>query len=601
MKKLFLLFFLFSFLFIPKRAFANANFKTAYDVTYTILETGVTNVTFKVTLTNATSQYFASSYKVKVGFSSIENIKASDAKGQIKPVVSKVEDGQSIELTFNKKAAGINQKLSFTLSFDTNEVAQKLGEVWEVNIPGIANQEAFEHFSVHVKIPSVFGSPTFIKPPPKANTLDFTKEELGKSGISMGFGNTQYYAFNLAYHVKNNYIFPSQTEIALPPSTNYQTVVLDDISPKPKNVRKDKDGNWLAEYSLLPSEKLTVMVKGRVMVSLVPIPESLSSSQEQQYLAQKPFWEANTKIKELAKQLKTPDAMYAYVVENLTYDFSRVTGNSPRLGAKSVLDNPHSAVCLEFTDLFIALSRAAGIPARAIDGFAFTQNSKQRPVSKVMDILHTWPEYYDKALQTWIMVDPTWGNTTGGIDYFYTLDFDHVAFVIKGTSSDFPIPAGGYKTKEYESVKDVELTFIPPFEEEPPTINVSAVFPEENISGFTINGQMLIKNNSGVTIPSQEINIINPTFLPSEQKITTETIPPYGTLSIPLSFKSISFLTKSTSLITMHIGEHKLTKTVETIPIFKTIIGIIGGVTIAGCTIILLILIARTRHLPFSR
>ncbi len=30
------------------------------------------------------------------------------------------------------------------------------------------------------------------------------------------------------------------------------------------------------------------------------------------------------------------------------------------------------------------------------------------------------------------MIDPTWGATTGGVDYFETLDFDHFAFVVKG-------------------------------------------------------------------------------------------------------------------------------------------------------------------------
>jgi transglutaminase-like putative cysteine protease len=54
-------------------------------------------------------------------------------------------------------------------------------------------------------------------------------------------------------------------------------------------------------------------------------------------------------------------------------------------------------VCLEFTDLFIAIARAAGIPAREIDGFGYTQNAINRPISIDEDILHAWPEYYDTA------------------------------------------------------------------------------------------------------------------------------------------------------------------------------------------------------------
>lgn len=453
-------------LFIPRPALAvSENFKTSYDITYTVSDDGNTHVVLKAKLTNTTSQFYASSYQVSVGFAKIHNLKAFDEDGEIIPKVSKTEDGQSIKLTFNKKVVGISKNLPFSLFFDTKEVAQKLGEVWEVNIPGITNQDAFEDLSVHVRVPESFGQPTFIKPKP-ANTinLDYNKEGLGKSGISLGFGNKQYYAFNLKYHLKNDNIFPIQTEIALPPKTGYQDVVIDSIDPKPNDIRIDTDGNSLAKYSLPTSKNLDITVKGRVVVNLKPKNQPLSSKLEREYLKQKPYWETNKKIHELAKSLKTPDAIYEYIVKNLVYDFSRVTGNSPRLGAKAVLDNPNSAVCLEFTDLFVAIARAAGIPSREVDGFAYTQNPKQRPLSLIKDILHAWPEYYDKNRKSWIMIDPTWGNTTGGLDYFYTLDFDHIAFVIKGISSTYPIPAGGYKIEGLTDVKDVEISFTEPFE-----------------------------------------------------------------------------------------------------------------------------------------
>src|SRR5205085_322452 len=145
------------------------------------------------------------------------------------------------------------------------------------------------------------------------------------------------------------------------------------------------------------------------------------------------YWQTNDPaIKALGQELKTPKDIYEYVVKTLSYDFTRVTDDKPRLGAALALKNPTSAVCREFTDLFIAIARSAGIPAREVDGFAYTENAKQRPLSLVKDILHAWPEYYDTNKKTWVMVDPTWGSTTGGIDYFQVLDLDHFAFAIKG-------------------------------------------------------------------------------------------------------------------------------------------------------------------------
>ena len=204
------------------------------------------------------------------------------------------------------------------------------------------------------------------------------------------------------------------------------------MNPAPENVTKDKDGNWLATYLLRPRSSTRVEVRGKAAVSLFPKPEALSDESRAEYLKEKPYWQvSDSRIQKLAKDLKTPKAIYDYVVKSLTYDFERVKKQQARLGAVATLQNPTSAVCLEFTDLFIAITRAAGIPAREVEGFAFTDNQKQRPLSLVQDILHAWPEYYDDTRQMWIMVDPTWGNSTGGVDYFDVLDFDHFAFVRK--------------------------------------------------------------------------------------------------------------------------------------------------------------------------
>ncbi len=465
MKKFFLIVFLlfFIFYFSSSVALALENFTTAYDVTYTVREDESTHVLFNIILTNTTSQYYASTYKIRLGFTNISNIKASDPGGPIIPVITESTTGKSISLTFNKKAVGLDNKIPFTLSFDTNEIAQKQGEIWEINIPGLTNQGDFADFTVHVRTPSNLGEPIYIKPEQNTSSLDFTKEQLGKSGISMAFGESQYYAFNLVYHLKNNQFFPIKTEIALPPTTNYQDVVIESINPPPLSVQQDTDGNWLALYALSPTRKIDVIVKGKVQIFLTPKKEELSQDLRLEYTKEQPFWEANDDIKALARRLKTPENIYNYVITNVTYDFSRVTNISPRLGAAAVLANPTSAVCLEFTDLFIALARSAGIPARQVDGFAYTQNAKQRPLTLVKDILHSWPEYYDDERQAWIMVDPTWGNTTRGIDYFNMLDFDHFAFIIKGKSSVYPIPAGGYKLKGQESTKDISVSFTNPF------------------------------------------------------------------------------------------------------------------------------------------
>jgi hypothetical protein len=64
---------------------------------------------------------------------------------------------------------------------------------------------------------------------------------------------------------------------------------------------------------------------------------------------------------------------------------------------------------------------------------------------------------------TWIPVDPTWGHTSGGINYFDQLDLNHIVFAINGDSSQRPYPAGSYKLTESNN-KDVTVTFGTTFE-----------------------------------------------------------------------------------------------------------------------------------------
>lgn len=571
-------------------------------VTYTVQENGTTRAQLRGTLTNTTSEYYASSYKMQVGFDEITNVKASDSDGEITPTLTKNDDGYLIGLDFNTKSVGMGSKLPFTITFDTPTVARQLGKIWEINIPGIANPSEFASFTVSVVVPESFGEPAYIKPDQRSKSLTFTKEQLGKSGISIAFGEEQLYSFHLTYHLQNGNVYPIRTEIALPPSTNYQEVFLTEINPRPLNVIKDKDGNWLAEYRLSPLQKLDVTATGVVQMSLIPKEQELSSEDQQEYTKSQPFWETRSaEINALAQELKTPQAIYDYVVNTLTYDFSRVTGDKPRLGAVASLKNPNSAVCREFTDLFIALARAAGIPAREVDGFAYTENARQRPLSVDQDILHAWPEYYDKEKKTWIMVDPTWGNTTGGVDYFTVLDFDHFAFVKKGRDSDYPIPAGGYKFFEGKNAKDIRVEFATGLPATQADVIITSDFPGVSIAGLPIKGKITIKNTGPQELAPQVLSLVSDTLSPQTQIVQANSIPPFGSQTWNVSFHPTSLLTKTDAAFTIHfapesvLGDKTAQQTFKIAPFFMTPWGI-GGIVSGILAFVIFIIALKIRR-----
>ncbi len=582
------------FFILPQSVFATSNFNTDYHVTYTIDEQGIAHAVVNGTLTNTTSQYYATSYKIQLGFDAISTVQAKDAQGFITPQVIKNSDGYVIALNFNHQAVGLGNKQQFSITFDTPTLAHHYGRIWEIDIPGISNPEDFSTFVVELKTPSSFGTPAYIKPRQESNSLTFDKQTLGKSGISLAYGDLQVYNFQLTYHLRNPNLYPVSTQIALPPSTNYQDVSINNIDPTPTNVVEDKDGNWLAKYHLSSAQNMDVLVKGNVAIHLDPKQVSQTPSDLSEYVKSHQYWEVgNTTIQQIATQLQTPQAIYAYVSNKLHYDFSRVTDDKPRLGALKVLQNPNSAVCREFTDLFIALARAAHIPAREVDGFAYTDNPKQKPLAQEKDILHVWPEYYDSQKRTWIMVDPTWGSTTGGVDYFNKLDFDHFAFVIKGESSVSPIPAGGYKFTNDPVSKDVQIAFATASPDEKPQFSLKSMLPEISIAGFPIQGSVLIKNNGSAYILGQILYVSSNVFAPHEQTLQTSGVPPFGTLAVPVTFSPTNALTNTKGAYTIRITEISTTKNIQSKIFFLTPWG--GGITLGIFALFVLFFFARKR------
>ena len=111
-------------------------------------------------------------------------------------------------------------------------------------------------------------------------------------------------------------------------------------------------------------------------------------------------------------------------------------------------------MCTEFADLFIALARAAGIPAREVNGYGYTTDPQLRPLSLGNNVLHAWPQYWDSVRKVWVSIDPTWGRTTGGVDYFSKLDFNHLAFLTHGLSDSLPVMSASDIQVSYGSYRE---------------------------------------------------------------------------------------------------------------------------------------------------
>ena len=470
------------FAFVSPRVKAENEFSVDATVTYDVQDSGKTVVSHSLVLENNFSTLYATNYSLGLENIDAQNIKAADSGG--KPIPLDVQnDGSSTKITVNFPDAvvGKNSQRRFSISYDNGSFAVRTGEIWEVSIPRLGEQTSFRSYQILLKIPSSFGLEAYISPQPKDSQItdkgyaySFNRSDIIQTGISAGFGQFQIFSYSLSYHLENPLGKSAKVQIAIPPDTAFQKVYIQKLDPKPANVIIGPDGNWLAEYVLTPRQRVDVSVSGSVQIfasfRTFPKPTDRELSDN---LRETEFWQVNDpQIKSLAAELKTPRAIYEYVASLLKYDFDRVKPNVQRMGALSALQNPSQAICMEFTDLFIAIARAAGIPAREINGYAYTENPELQPLSLVADVLHAWPEYYDKDKGVWIPIDPTWASTSGGINYFDKLDLRHFAFVIHGESSITPYPPGSYKLGSNPQ-KDVYVSF--------------GKLPEERISNLHIS------------------------------------------------------------------------------------------------------------------
>jgi transglutaminase-like putative cysteine protease len=467
--KLFLIFCVlyFSSLSFPKIVLSQEQFNVGAGVTYNFQESGKAVVTHDISLENLFSTLYATTYTLSLDNVNAQNISASDENGKAIPAeVKKESDKTVIKVVFNTPVVGKGAKRRFSISYENDGLAARTGEVWEVSIPRLSEQSSFSSYSVSLVVPHSYGQEAYVSPKPseshggeKSRTYSFDKNSITQAGITAGFGQFQVFSFSLSYHLENPLPRAAVTEVALPPDTAFQKVYFESISPKPTDVSIDADGNWMATYKLNPRERMDIVATGTVQIfaSFRPFPKPDSRILSDN-LKEQDFWQVNDpQIKSLAAELKTPRAIYDYVTRNLKYDLNRVKPNVQRAGAMGALASPDQAICMEFTDLFIAISRTAGIPAREVNGYAYTENPDLQPLGLVADVLHAWPEYYDSASGAWIPVDPTWGSTTGS-DFFTKLDLRHFTFVIHGESSTRPYAPGSYKLGANPQ-KDVFVSF----------------------------------------------------------------------------------------------------------------------------------------------
>ena len=202
----------------------------------------------------------------------------------------------------------------------------------------------------------------------------------------------------------------------------YQHVESWNSDPNPLEITEDKHGNKIAHIQLkekiTPGKTATIRVKCRVEIyafSCKPVTSTFEKYDKESelyktYTTPEKYVESdNSKIKEKAAEIagdiddpyRAAKKIYEFVISHMSYvRLDRCRGALYALQEKR-------GDCTEYSDLFVALCRARGIPARSVHGFTYKSSG--------VDQKHDWAEIYIPGTG-WIPVDATWGRH--GKDYF---------------------------------------------------------------------------------------------------------------------------------------------------------------------------------------
>jgi transglutaminase-like putative cysteine protease len=241
----------------------------------------------------------------------------------------------------------------------------------------------------------------------------------------------------------------------LPP---YQIVRSMEITPQDYQLITDELGNRYAEFDLSnmePGATVQIQLKYHVTVHepTYDLSDCSGDMPDEFIQAELHIESNNVQIVKLSQELSEGKntvceqvrAFYDYLGNHLVYSY-----NGADWGAQAALGEM-GADCTEYASLMIALSRAAGIPARYLEGL-WAQGEIAPDDARTE---HAWLEVYLPGVG-WTPMDPTLGRSSVSREtYFAHLPPDHVVVTMGRNPST--LRGANYWTHLYWPGKSTEI------------------------------------------------------------------------------------------------------------------------------------------------
>jgi hypothetical protein len=328
--------------------------------------------------------------------------------------------GELIQTTTFSFSAQDDQEL--VLSYQTDSLLRRFGANGVLLLSTYV--KGGEQDKVSVTTPTKLGRPSIFGL--KSSDSNFedgkTRFDFSTKGaqqpIKLIYGSNGLWELNWSStNLKNGSWWFRTTHVILPPDTNQQRVWLESVTPKPRRLSVDRDGNLVAEYRLWPKRSLTLSAK-----SYIDVRALFYNTTNTRPLGDVPDELLEYTIRpEGAKPAKDTQVL-AQVRKH--YDQALESARA-RKGDVSRLQSDGQKIIVELLEKV----RRTGIPAREVSGIALASREQLLNTHQSS----SWIEVYIPGTG-WMTVDPL-GEQYGMADPL------HVGLVIFGLPSSTPLSA----------------------------------------------------------------------------------------------------------------------------------------------------------------
>ena len=268
----------------------------------------------------------------------------------------------------------------------------------------------------------------------------------------ISFVDPQKYSVEYKVMIKNDGFTPTDIRLYLPMPGEWaaqKDLKINQLSPDPKSQKAEKNSgnamvywqlsgspgknteeNFVLNFDLTAYETLTNIDPAAVQ------PYNTNGAEYKQYTkAEKYIESGDSKIVKLAGDLAKDETnpyllaeiFYNYIIDNTHY---KLLGQGLN-GAKYLLEKGNGE-CGDYSALFIALSRAKGIPARPVVGYWAVSGNDQT---------HVWAEFYLEGIG-WIPVDATIGQQSAAKRAYYFGNMDNQRVILSKGYNTALVPSG---------------------------------------------------------------------------------------------------------------------------------------------------------------